>query len=247
MDTTKRFSPINIRGVECKLDAASPSIALLPCEIRHGTFDDALKFVNDMQRGYKPSYHNKILFVGHQAVGKTSLLNNLFPLAAIFTDERSGAQLEMHVALQGPFLVLSQGNNPCQVIELSEKMQTKRVGVSALSFSVTPLRSKDKLEPIRLAFKAESTPIVESVRQMSGASHLVAITLQFPDLKSCDKWFQLISHWTHNYPTSGIDTRSHVADYNDQNTMLLRFMDFAGQEEFAVLGFEIMYYLFLYQ
>ena len=218
-----------------KLDSADASIASLPREIREGTFTDALTFVAELKKGSEPTYRHKIMLVGHQAVGKTSLLHAMFPLSALLTE---GDKKHVSVSLHGSYLTIRRGD------------VLSRLHLTATSFALEVRASRIILQSRATtgSVDAHVLTFVEEINEMPRkeckTQALVNNSVILDFAASFDqyfRWLGAISHWLANNATDGIDTRQICVNgpFVGAKSLVvpaldLRVMDFAGQQEYVL-------------
>ena len=231
------------------VDPSEPRISELPLEIRSGTFNDALAYIHDLGTHGVPVYRSKLMLVGHQAVGKTSMLNTILPLRSMFTRSVKkifGSYISLSgCGLFGPHLMIMGDSDETSLhvfLDGRSKMETT-VADSVYTIKIVIPQHAD--------FKGKKMPSPITLRQIdvglsvSRASDVPeckfnamispsygTIIFEFIDRSEYDAWVASVSHWTNNSATHGIDTVTQIVPgEGDKPPIQIRFMDFAGQEE----------------
>lgn len=203
-------SDVEVIGLDdSKIDESytHPLIASLPCEIRKGRFNEARLYDQDLRKGSVKTYRNKIMFLGLQAVGKTSLCNTMLPL---------------HYENSCYFLGLFK--RTCEWELLGPNLIGKRAGRIVLSNTHVCEKEGATLTIYQL--------VKSRLDKLNPQAKLWQMT--FRDEATAAQWYAYISHWTHNSSTDGIITKFHNVKHPTAESKLdLCFMDFAGQAEFV--------------
>jgi GTPase SAR1 family protein len=224
-------------------------LVFLPMEIRRSSFDVALQYVYDLAGAPSsssvsshvrsvPTYRSKVMLVGLQAVGKSSLLLTMFPSSGQFMLQEKSTFLRTkttlcEVVLRGCVLVVNTGGEIHRVT-LSEQWECKSKGKY---FRVQPIGRK----PARVLSLSHVQCTTmrgdladEYIRHSKCFVERVAFEFSFADSKAKMEWLKKVSHWTNNSATNGIETQHHevVRPYLDAPLQLC-FMDFAGQQEYV--------------
>ena len=235
---------------------SDPRLASIPLEIRQKSFEDIFNFLRDLKRGSLETYRNKVMFIGHQSVGKTSLYQTLQPLSASFTTPTGGYQCcsatRTHyiVSLVGPILVFKSGHTSYHVRLDTGMYSIYRHDATHLILEANRDLDLQLARSMHVEFLEAREQIADdSVFDLAAKSTLIypqKITFAFHGTKSnatmlndddvfCRRFKDFICHWVSNAATTGISTE-HVrvpAIVGGQSVQLdLRFMDFAGQEEY---------------
>jgi hypothetical protein len=222
---------INSSDNDTALLADDLRLLSLPKEIREGSFKDALAYVDDLKlNGGEASYRIKLLLAGHQAVGKTSLLNCLMPLAAIFEDD---TQRQWMISLHGPLLTLVCPDDPSLTgaIQLNVNYTTDVPDAADRTIVLQVPQCPDKLA-LHRHFRFVK-PLNNVPRPHLPLSILpMNIHLAF-DSEIIGAWRQQIEHFTNNDATHGIDTRTLLDTPEGAPPLQMRCMDFPGQGEFV--------------
>jgi hypothetical protein len=207
-------------------------LSSLPKEIREGSFKHALDYVDDLKlNGAEASYRIKLLLAGHQAVGKTSLLNCLMPLAAMFEDD---TQRQWMVSLHGPLLALVCPADPSLTgaIQLNINYTTDVTDAADRTIVLQVPQCPDTLAVHRhLRFVKPLNNVPRPDLPLAGQP--MNIRLVFNPASAAEAWLQQIEHWTNNDATHGIDTRTLLDAPEGAPPLQMRCMDFPGQGEFV--------------
>ena len=218
------------------LDSSIASLHGLPVEIRSSTFGRAMQYLKDLGLGSIAVYRNKIMFVGDQAVGKTSLYQCLNPLFAQFQQRHVFGMFggkEVIMSLIGARLTLQWADRE-ELTVLSSKQKCaingRVVSVTIDTNTTTEIdlrfvRSMDLwLPPIAPAFMVPSSNLV----------------MEFSDIETAQVWWKCMSHWTNNSATEGIETSYRSVALTGGRELRLCSMDFAGQAEFVQVCFNAL-------
>ena len=220
-----------------KLSSTDASIASLPREIREGSFADALTFVAELKKAKQATYRHKIMLVGHQAVGKTSLLHAMFPLCAR-VDNAGDVDC---IQLRGSKLVIVPATGARIVLELRDGYSVVKRDQPMLALAVSHKQFPSHITPTRYRFREQSgASIDDAISDLKPATAASALTIEFPPdaVAQFNEWHKAISHWTCNGATEGIDAL-HVSLKGNWDgfgkekvpRLDLCIMDFAGQPE----------------
>ena len=220
-----------------KLSSTDASIASLPREIREGSFADALTFVAELKKAKQATYRHKIMLVGHQAVGKTSLLHAMFPLCAR-VDNAGDVDC---IQLRGSKLVIVPATGARIVLELRGGYSVVKRDQPMLALAVSHKQFPSHITPTRYRFREQcGVSIDDAISDLKPATAASALTIEFPPdaVAQFNEWHKAISHWTCNGATEGIDAL-HVSLKGNWDgfgkekvpRLDLCIMDFAGQPE----------------
>lgn len=212
------------------LNPRSDLLDRLPREVRCSDFQKAFSYLRDLEMASIETYRNKVVFVGFQAVGKTSLFHSLFPIRAKLQ--------QGDLFLAGRVLIVSSlTNHRYFVLDASWDCTMEE----RLSLKITPRRDTDVRSILhhagdddeRVAWKT-----AEELFQISRpVNQLTSIVIYFLNEASRAYWHSNIKHWTNNVATEGITTsiidypRQYVHRFLGSVKMQLCFMDFGGQPE----------------
>ena len=236
------YNAATISGIDCKLNAADVRLASLPREVRSGFFTDALRYINELNEGFEQSYRHKVMLVGHQAVGKTSLLHAMFPLAAMYKDS---VDASIRVVLQGSQLVLQMSSTAHSVLDLTPDTFALEPPNSDHPYQIRIVALKNAARQLHvLEFSASEMDTALATKDISHYPITTSLTLTFSSATASSyiEWRRAVEHWTANTATSGIDTRrmsvkdTRLWPQPQVPRLDLCFMDFAGQEEFVCLS-----------
>jgi hypothetical protein len=192
--------------------------------------------VRDLLNGSAETYRNKIMFVGFQAVGKTSLMLTLLPISGRFKCKTKGSfhlrhtMLSLNVVLRGPHLLILEQAGPSRILLDGSYTVTKKLNEIMIRSSI----STSKKTARRLAFEDDpfgftltGDGALDSAQDMKED-----LILDFGNDKThADLWFQYLSQWTNNAATEGI--KATFIDFPQRGGVPLQlcYMDFAGQNE----------------
>ena len=222
--------------IDASLNASDPRIASLPVEVRNGPFMQALKYVEDLVAGSFATFKNKVMFVGMQAVGKTSLNYALIgDLSGTFTKTKAvfGTH-EYQILVRGPNLVISSGNGKMKRILLSGDYHCEQSGTSLILHNLNHKQTSIK----KYKYADRLVLVMSDVDIHHLQIEFVNIEIEFQDAAMCGKWAAHICNWTDNHPTEGIETIfKDVTQEKYADPLQLCFMDFAGQGEFVTFCF----------
>ena len=217
------------------LDSADASIASLPREYREGTFTDALTFVVELKKGSQPTYRHKIMLVGHQAVGKTSLLHAMFPLCATFSCNDGPQAI---VSIEGSRLVIRRGDVATSLDLTSARLvlevQANRIALTSSSAPSVALQ-------LVFGFMQQCDHAIQTVSIQPSSDESVVLDFSAAVLHF-SAWRDAISRWKNNNAMeSSIDTLHPIVEgafVGPKSIVVssldLRVMDFAGQQGFVL-------------
>jgi len=189
----------------------------LPIEIQKQTSDIIAQYLVDLSRS--PSsivslYRSKLMVVGYEQVGKTTLLDCLYPLSSMLTI-REGfikSKKEYNFELRGKFLRQYQGEKLIDQIEIEDK-----------EWKFT-LPSKDKKQPSLTLEK-----VVEPKKKLK---------FYFESSALCDIWVERLGRILRNSATHGIDVSRRSVEHEVLTNIFpndkfeLSIWDFAGQSDY---------------
>ena len=223
---------VGFEGVFLDEATADPSLQLLPIEIFKSSIDKVLQYLKDSESGTIATYRHKIMTVGFQAVGKTSLLKSLDVLTGAFqkTSMMGVKKTERALTLQGPVLLIDSDHGV-------KRMTLDRSFV--LDSHSKPLQlllkctSKSPSKAIQLKHVLRAQSEASEALSLTTEPLVCDLTLQFEDASVFEDWRKHIAHWVDNQATEGIEATYRSFHAKDEPTMELCQLDFAGQGEYV--------------
>jgi hypothetical protein len=195
-----------------------PSIACLPIEIRASLLGRAIDYVRALKSDGHQAFRSKVMFVGRQAVGKTSLFLSLLPLGC--RTNRGDVHLAgpnlLYGTFDGHYRKLLTADTICTMDGAFTLLLSPRGVESSKPLTFKVIEALD----VSGEFSSREHPVVSPLSK--------AIKIVFPDHNICRSWYEYITHWTDNAASVGIQTTFRHFSGNN-----LVFMDFAGQEEYV--------------
>jgi len=183
----------------------------IPAEILKEGSKRTMTYLVDLIRARQrvPLYRTKLIAIGHESTGKTSILNCLFPLSSMLRlkTKKLGQKKEEWAVLQGSILrryVSKTAEAPKREYYLAPGTWEVSAGAEELGFSLLDLKTRKLLE----------------------------CTCETRELR--DRWLERLRKATSDSPTQGIEIRHHVVDnpLTEQylnHKLELSAWDFAGQ------------------
>ena len=200
-----------------------PELLKFPIEIREGVASAAFRYIYDLRSGQVQTYRNKIMMLGWQNVGKTTLCNTMFPIGAIFQKNREFTRM----SLQGYTLTLSHYLKDMhldirKIYSISRNNTTIRITIHP------NLPETTKSLVIQSTFEPELTKIAAYDEYLLSS----IVELSFESSEISRQWMSALQHWTNNTATEGIVTSVYQKSKNGRKDAIdLCVMDFAGQDE----------------
>jgi len=198
-------------------------LGMIPLDILEQGTNATIAYILDLYRSPEadPVYRSKIMVVGFEAVGKTTILDCLFPMEGLFTSRALGIlKTDNYYVLQGNVLSRFKGTSsattPDRIIELENRQwEVSANPAKSLVITLTPKRK--------------------------GAEE---IELNCPDRDTCEAWLTRLRRVCMNEATHGIEIHSLKIDNNvtreyfehrsgkgkGKRTLDLSVWDFAGQD-----------------
>jgi len=202
-------------------------LRIIPEELLQHGLKKSIEFMLDLYRS--PSgeslFRSKILAVGYEMVGKTSLLDCLFPLSGLFLSKEGGlmnSKKPFYFILQGRFLrkypdrESSSGSPPIETIALNNR-----------EWNVEEVNKEEKgLFGIKLA-------------PLSKRASSKPLEMQTEDKEQRDEWFARLKRVCLNSATHGIDIKEVTVAHQllqqslpPGSQLQLSIWDFAGQHDY---------------
>jgi len=174
-------------------------LEIIPIEIKSKGTQEIAGYIIDLAKSSQSIYRTKLMVVGYENVGKTTLLDCLFPLTdPIQAPNFAGVNHEYSFLLEGKYLKqYHQGKLHKQyILENKEWIVTKKIKKELLQ------------EKKNLGIKIER---IQKSKEK--------IKLYFEDEKTGEKWFERISRLVSNKATHGIEVNTHVWNSSTLNQL----------------------------
>jgi len=188
---------------------STEGLEIIPIEIRNQGTKSIAHYILDLCKSpnSKPLYRTKLMVVGYENVGKTTILDCLFPIIDLRETQKILKKIELLTELQGQFLRKYKSkelNKDYEEIILENKQwsveEKKETGFGLiLSNDIT----KKKIE------------------------------IYFKDQEIRDKWIERLKRVTLNATTHGIEIQDQILKSYDQRPNIdVSIWDFAGQHDY---------------
>ena len=248
---TKTIQLIRI-SPDIKHDADAPALKSIPETTRQGTFDAVFDYIRDMRTNATSTFRSKVLVVGKQATGKTTLLHCLLPLSGSFTR----VQKKMFGAKSVPFTIEFRGAHLLfsseeasyhlyldHTYEVTEVPMTEGKAPTDNKHTIRIRDTKIEKNEKAMAFVFETKfqpnndTMFEKIapandEQKSGAPS--QIDLAFENRENFTSWKSRFDHFTGFQITENIDVIPAVLPVQigkEEYKFETRFLDFAGETE----------------
>jgi len=183
---TKQFNRIE----DIKLESTE-GLEIIPIEIRNQGTKSIVQYIFDLCKSpkSKPLYRTKLIVVGHENVGKTTLLDCLFPLIDKTRARKFAGLNSEYFTLEGKYLSQYNQGKLCKqyILENNEWNVTKKI--------------KKEL------FQDKKVSGIEIVRIQKPKEK---VELYFENEEIRDKWFERILKLISNKATHGIEVNKHI-------------------------------------
>jgi len=165
-------------------------LEIIPIEIKAKGTQEIARYIIDLAKSSQSIHRTKLMVVGYENVGKTTLLDCLFPLSdRILAPNFAGVNQEYFFSLEGK----------CLKQYYQGKLQKKFI-FERKEWSVTKKVKKE-------LFK-EKMDYVIKIKKIQNSKE--KIKLYFDDEAIRDLWFERLSRQVSNKATHGIEVNAHV-------------------------------------
>jgi len=169
---------------------STEGLEIIPIEIRNQGTKSIVQYILDLAKSSKPLYRTKLMVVGYENVGKTTLLDCLFPLADdIQIPNFFGINYEYYFVLEGKYL-----NQYYQGVFYEQYILENK------EWSVIK-KNKKKLFQDKNDYGIE----IERIQELNEI-----VEFYFEDQETRDKWFERLRRVSLNAATHGIEVSNHV-------------------------------------
>jgi len=185
-------------------------LEIIPIEIKSKGTQEIAKYLLDLAKSSQSIYRSKLMVVGFENVGKTSILDCLFPLSdRVLVPIFEGTNFLYSFQLEGKYLTqYYQGKLYKQYIfENKEWSATKKVQKELF------YEGKDLGIEIRRIKKEKEV-----------------VKLYFEDKETRDKWFERLSRLVSNKATHGIEVTNHIWKFSTLNQLQNKNQKFVAKQ-----------------
>jgi len=180
---------------------STEGLETIPIEIRNQGTKSIIQYILDLCKFQKsnPFYRTKLMVVGYENVGKTTLLDCLFPLVNVVeVPNFLGAISEYYFKLEGKYLN-----------QYYQRIFYQRHNLENQEWTITKKVKKEEFED-KNDYGIEIEKIDKSKEN---------IVLYFEDEKSRDLWFGRILRLVSNKATHGIEVSNHIWESSTLNQL----------------------------
>jgi hypothetical protein len=165
-------------------------IRLIPIEIRHGTFNMAVNYITDLMAWRVATYRSKIMFLGLQSVGKTSLNNAFETRCAAFVRVKMGGLLSQKWQLvqRGPNLFFISKDTTKRIL-LDSRYDCRR-HADGNAITIRPSQAHVKHRVFRGGDPCVQWPSDEELMHAAEPSEF-AVTLELHSTTACHEWYAM--------------------------------------------------------
>jgi len=168
-----------------KLDSFE-GLEIIPIEIKSKGTQEIAKYILDLDltRSSQSIYRTKVMVVGFENVGKTTILDCLFPIRDLGETEAKLVKTEYLIELQGKYFRKYKPNELNKVYReiIVENRQWNVQEIKEIGLELIPLNDKSQQK----------------------------IEIYFKDQETRDKWFQRLKRVILNSATHGIEVNTHI-------------------------------------
>jgi len=168
---------------------STEGLEIIPIEIRNQGTKSIVQYILDLAKSSKPLYRTKLMVVGYENVGKTTLLDCLFPLTDdIQVPNFFGFNSEYYFVLEGKYLnQYYQGKLHNQYFFENKEWRISKV--------------------IKKIFFQDNQDFGIEIERCSNSEK---VELYFGNEERRDLWFERISKLVSNKATHGIEVNNHI-------------------------------------
>jgi GTPase SAR1 family protein len=228
----------SIQGIDdCRIDTGAPVFKMIAQEAK-GKFGPAFQYVRDLiMYGEETVRRCKVMIVGRQAVGKTSLFQTLVPIKAIGKYDwvfSAFSSVQPILQLVGQFLYFFKSGSETLRYTIDSSCTIEYQGLVLVLKSKVPPKAPTFLLCTSASSESSAKGIAPVHHSTDASFHF---QIEFKSQSTLMEWHQRLQHWIDNRATEGITTT--VATFSGEGSsgreitpITLSFMDFAGQIEF---------------
>jgi len=192
---------------DIKLESTE-GLEIIPIEVRnHGT-KSIVRYILDLCKSpsSKPLYRTKLMVVGFENVGKTTILDCLFPIRDLGETKGKLKKTEYLIELQGKCLRKYQPNELNKVYKeiILENRQWNIQEIKETGLELIPLIDKNQKK----------------------------IEVYFKDQQTRDKWVERLKRVILNAATHGIEIQDQILQEQNKSSIDISIWDFAGQHDY---------------
>ena len=248
---TKTIQLIRI-SPDIKHNADAAAFKSIPETIRNGSFDSVFDYIRDIRTNATSTFRSKVLIVGKQAAGKTTLLHCLLPLSGSFSRVQKkmfGAKsIPFSIEFRGPHLMFASEEATYHItldhtFEVSEVPATegKLATDNKHTIRIRDTKIEKNEKAMAFVFETEFQPnkdtMFEKISPPSDeqkAGTPTQFDLAFESRETFASWKTRCDHFTGFQITENIDVIPAVLPVQigkEEYKFETRFLDFAGGNE----------------
>jgi len=165
---------------------STEGLEIIPIEIRNQGTKSIVQFILDLckSQNSKPLYRTKLMVVGFENVGKTTILDCLFPIRDLGETKGKLVKTEYLIELEGKYLRKYKPNELNKIYKeiTLENKQWNIQKIEETGLELIPLNDKNQKK----------------------------IEIYFKDKETRDKWIERLKRVTLNSATHGIEVNTHI-------------------------------------
>jgi len=165
---------------------STEGLEIIPIEIRNQGTKSIVQYILDLCKSpnSNPLYRTKLMVVGYENVGKTTILDCLFPIMAFCETQGKLGRTEYLIELQGKYFRKYKPNELNKVHKeiILENKQWNVQEIKETGLELIPLNDKSQNK----------------------------IEIYFKDQETRDKWIERLKRVTLNAATHGIEVNTHI-------------------------------------
>jgi len=186
---------------------STEGLEIIPIEIRNQGTKSIVQYILDLCKSpnSKPLYRTKLMVVGYENVGKTTILDCLFPIRDLVETKGIFLNTEYLIELQGKYL---RKYKPKELNKLYKEIILENRQWNVREIKETGL---------------ELIPLIDKSQQK--------IEIYFKDKETRDKWIERLKRATLNSATHGIEIQDQILQ-NQTSNIDVSIWDFAGQHDY---------------
>jgi len=188
---------------------STEGLEIIPIEIRNQGTKSIVQYILDLCKSpnSNPLYRTKLMVVGYENVGKTTILDCLFPIRDLGETKGKLMRTEYLIELQGKYFRRYKPKELDKVYKeiILENEQWSVEKVKETGLELIPLKDKNP-KKIEIYFKDEETR---------------------------DRWIERLKRVIRNAATHGIEIQDQILKSHDQRPSIdVSIWDFAGQHDY---------------
>jgi len=200
--------------------STTKGLETLPIEIQSKSSQDIIDYIIDLLQSGKPIYRTKLMIVGYERIGKTTLLDCLLPLTGYlyYIKNHKQTKSKYWFKFQGKYLHRFKDESENELID-EIVLENKQWKLNILSNE----KKKKKIEN-KEYYGFELIRDIKPKRR---------IEYYCENENERDKWIDKLNRLIENKSTHGIDIQNYkIKPKGKENELNISVWDFAGQHEY---------------